>query len=182
LQAIVDDRGAKSILHMRFVRDGFEESRINFPSITKYPLKANEENTIFSCLHSTNLPIIANTELRLTLKDMEGRTVHTYTYAGDITGDMMGLKDSFVPSEDLSSFTLTATLLHNGKLIDEVTQTYDCEVIDSKNCAKKSEIVINNASHSIARELYIGGVCVSILVAIKLYMLIRRKRLMQVSE
>lgn len=135
LQAEINDHGAKSLMHIRFVRDGNEEIRINFPSITTYPLKGGEEATIFSCLHSTNLPMVTDNTLTLTLKDHKGNTVHTYTYTGDVTGDMMGLKDIFTPEKDLTSFSLTATLVHKGTVVDEVTQTYDCTELGAE-CPK----------------------------------------------
>jgi len=129
LQAILTDRDATSMLHIRFVREGTKELRINYPSIMEYPLTAGKEATVFSCLHSTNLPIISDNTLTLTLKDQAGATIHTYTYEGDVTGAMMGVKDTFVPDRDYTSFTLTAALSHQGELLDEVTITYDCTAL-----------------------------------------------------
>lgn len=136
LQAILTDRDAQSIMHIRYVRDGFPETRINFPSVMEYPFKAGKEATIFSCVHSTNLPVVPDNTLTLTLKDKDGKVVHTYTYTGDITGSMMGLKDTFTPTADLSNFSLTASLARKGVLVDEVTEVYDCNRIDPGSCVK----------------------------------------------
>jgi hypothetical protein len=138
LQAILTDRDATSMLHIRFVREGTKELRINYPSIMEYPLTAGKEATVFSCLHSTNLPIISDNTLTLTLKDQVGATIHTYTYEGDVTGAMMGVKDTFVPKRDYTSFTLTAALSHQGELLDEVTITYDCTALGA-SCASGEE-------------------------------------------
>ncbi len=128
------DHDTKSILDIRFVRDGIDETRINFPSIETYPLKAGEEARLFSCVHSTNQPVVKDNILSLTLRDDMGNVIHTYQYQGDITGDMMGLMDTFTPEKTYANFTLTATLERNGQLIEEVVQKYDCEKISKNLC------------------------------------------------
>ena len=132
------DKDTKSILDIRFVREGIDETRINFPGITRWPLKAGEENILFSCVHSTNSPVVEGNTLTLTLKNSKGDIIHAYTYIGDITGSMMGVKDSFTPQKDTASFTLTATLKHGDMLVDEVTQKYDCSAIDPTLCPQES--------------------------------------------
>lgn len=138
LVAEVKDRDTKSLLDIRFVRDGIEETRINFPSIETYPLKTGEEAKLFSCVHSTNQPVVNGNTLLLTLRDEVGNVIRNYQYQGDITGDMMGLADSFTPDKTYANFTLTATLERGGKLIEEVVQKYDCEKIDASLCPKNS--------------------------------------------
>lgn len=140
LQAELADKDAKSILNVRFVRDGFEDVRINFPAITSYPLKAGKENTLFSCVHATNVAVANDNTLVLTLKDTDGTVIHTYTYQGGITGSMMGVKDAFVPAKDSSTFSLTASLSHKGTIVDEVTQTYDCAQINPQVCPVPTRI------------------------------------------
>ena len=130
----------KSLLDIRFVRDGIDETRINFPSIETYPLKAGEEVKLFSCVHSTNQPVVKDNLLSLTLRDEEGTVIHTYQYQGDITGDMMGLMDTFTPEKTYANFTLTATLERGGKMIEEVVQKYDCRAIDASLCPKSDAV------------------------------------------
>lgn len=155
----VKDRDAKSILDIRFVRDGIEETRINFPSIETYPLKAGEKAGLFSCVHSTNQPVVKDNILSLTLRDAEGNVFHNYQYRGDITGNMMGLSDSFTPEKTYANFTLTATLERDGKLIEEVVQKYDCEKIDKTLCPKAGAQSIEgqkNLTKTIVMMLIIG--------------------------
>lgn len=137
IQTTLKDGDTESVLGIRFVRDGNEEIRINFPSVTSWPLKAGEEATIFSCLHSTNLPVVPNNTLTLTLKDHNGTVIHSYTYEGDVTGNMMGVKDSFIPEKDINSLSLTATLTHNGAVVDEVTMRYFCSELDPVLCPQE---------------------------------------------
>lgn len=138
-----DNQGDKSILDIRWVRDGIEETRINFPSVTKYPLTVGESNTLFSCVHSTNEPIINDGVLTLTLKDAKGVVIHSYKYQGGITGSMMGIKDDFIPNRTLSNFSLTATLERGGEVVEEVTQIYNCSEIDPENCLDEVEEIID---------------------------------------
>lgn len=128
----------KSLLNIRFVRDGFDETRLNFPSVMSYPLEAGKQNTVFSCLHSTNASIVNDGELTLTLKDTKGNLIHAYTYQGGVTGAMMGVKDGFTPKKTYADFTLTATLKNRGKTVEEVTETYSCREIDPSLCPSDS--------------------------------------------
>lgn len=180
LQAIVKDRDAESIMHIRFVRDGNEEARINFPSVLKYPFKAGETNMVFSCVHSTNLPIVRDNVLTLTLKDKNEAVIHTYTYTGDITGSMMGLKDTFTPDKDISTFFLTASLSHNGTIVDEVTQKYDCNEIDPALCVPDTIAEVfaekTGTSTPLSTTLYIIIFALVILIALGTFVMLRRKK------
>ncbi|MEK9174341.1 MAG: hypothetical protein AAB845_03720, partial [Patescibacteria group bacterium] len=84
------DQYGKSIQGIRFVRDGIEETRINFPSLTKFPLKEGEQNSLFACAHATNLPLVKGNILTLTLRDENQNIIHEYKYEGDISGAMAG--------------------------------------------------------------------------------------------
>lgn len=131
-----EHQGMQSLLDIRFVRDGIEETRINFPSITTYPLKAGEESTVFSCVHSTNQPVVKDNILKLTLRDEHDKIIHTYTYTGDITGAMMGVKDTFKPAKTYANFSLTASLERDGRILEAVTEKYSCQEIDPTLCPK----------------------------------------------
>ncbi len=125
---------ATSLLDMRFVRDGIEETRINFPGVQRYPLIKGQENTLFSCMHSTNMSVVKDNILTLTLNDEKGGVIHAYSYSGDITANMMGMKDTFTPKKSLSTFSLTAKLEHGGKVVETETLHYDCKQIDPTQC------------------------------------------------
>lgn len=134
VQGEVKDGDAKSLIYVRFVRDGYDDIRINFPAVLKYPIEKGKENTLFSCLHSTNSPIVEGGSLTLTLNDQEGNVLHTYTYTGGITGAMMGVKDTFVPTQNLATFSLTAKLERAGSVIEEVMMNYNCSDINKDLC------------------------------------------------
>lgn len=134
VQGEVKDGEAKSLIYVRFVRDGFEDIRTNFPGITSYPLVRGKETTLFSCVHATNSSVVEGGSLTLTLKDQEGNVLHTYTYTGGITGAMMGVKDTFVPTQNLATFSLTAKLERAGNVIEEVVMNYNCSEINKDLC------------------------------------------------
>ncbi len=139
LQLSAKDGDATSMLQIRYVRDDVGETRINYPSLLSYPLKAGEETTLFSCLHSTNQPVVSDNTLTLTLTDTNGKEIHSYTYEGDVTGAMMGLKDTFTPEEDITDLNLIAKLTHQGETIEEVSIEYRCADIDPALCLEESD-------------------------------------------
>jgi hypothetical protein len=91
---------------------------------------------MFSCIHGTNFnePVIPGNILTLTLRDMDGSIIDSYQYQGDVTANMMGFAKSFVPEKTYTDFTLTTTLEHDGKVMEDVTQTYRCQDIDPNLC------------------------------------------------
>jgi hypothetical protein len=125
----------KSILDIRFIRDGFDEVRLNYPGLTKYPVSAGEQNTLFSCFHATNKAVVSGGELNLTLTDSFGTVLDTYTYQGDITGDMMGVKHDFTPKTAASTYTLKADLKKDGKTVETYEALYDCNDFDPALCS-----------------------------------------------
>ena len=176
IQASVQDGDAKSILHIRYVRDGIAETRINFPSVMSYPLVAGKEMTVFSCVHSTNLPVVNGNTLTLTLKDVAGDVLHTYTYTGDVTGAMMAVKDTYVPDKNYGTFSLTASLTRDGKIIEEVTTTYTCSDIDESQCTENDvvheKITVTNSSRL---SLYVWTTVLSLLLLMWLLRYRRRQ-------
>ena len=166
--ATVRDGDAQSMLNIRYVRDDILETRINFPSIMKYPLTAGQPVDMFLCIHSTNLPVVSDNSVILTLKDEAGTTLHTYTYNGDITAAMMAVKDTFTPDKTLSTFALTAALIRNGVTIEEITTWYRCEDIDPTQCVTDS-FLKKNTSHTIFPLMAITLIALCILYALIRY-------------
>lgn len=124
-----------SILNIRFVRDGIEGARINFPSLANFPLVAGGETTLFSCMHSMNAPVTEANELVLTLFDKEGNEIHSTNYVGHITGAVMGIANTFVPRRNYDYVELVAQLFTDGILVEDARLVYDCEGINSDACA-----------------------------------------------
>lgn len=137
--ALTQDGESKSFLNVRYVKNGVEETRINFPSLTAFPLAKDTETTLFACAHSTNLPVVPGNTLTLALTDKNGESIHTYRYEGDITGAMAGFGESFIPTKNYNQATLTATLERNGVTVEQVKIAYDCNKIDANTCLPEEE-------------------------------------------
>lgn len=132
-------KDTKSIIGVRFVRPEVNRTRINFPSISAYPLVAGQTNSVFSCLHNSGeAHLVPGGKLELTLSDMSGKQIHSYVYDGDVTGAMMGVLDKFVPAKNYDRFTLDARLYQNGEFVDEAHLEYDCEKLAPGSCAPLS--------------------------------------------
>ncbi len=134
ITALTQDNDAKSVLNIRYVREGIPETRINFPGVTNFPIVANTETTLFACAHSTNEPIVPGNTLTLNLKDKAGNTIHEYIYEGDISGAMSGFGNTFTPDRNINYALLTATLEREGVVIEEVQIEYDCTAIPGTEC------------------------------------------------
>ncbi|MBP6975630.1 MAG: hypothetical protein KBB51_02245, partial [Candidatus Moranbacteria bacterium] len=161
--AELKDGQSSSFLDIRFVRDGIDETRINFPSIETYPLQAGQEAKLFSCVHSTNQPVVKDVILTLTLRDENSNVIHTYAYQGDVTGKMMGVADSFIPSKTYTRFTLTATLERDGKVFEGVTQEYDCAKLNPSLCPESEMNVLGDMEDD---SFMTAGLVISILVVV----------------
>ncbi len=129
-------KDTQSIIGARFVREGVDRTRINFPSVMSFPLVRGQPNTLFSCLHNSGSgAVVSGGSLDLTLTDASGNVIHEYRYDGDITGAMMGVASQFTPNKTYDYFTLTARLFQNGEFVDEANFTYDCQEIDPNLCS-----------------------------------------------
>ncbi|MFA6295567.1 MAG: hypothetical protein WC666_04075 [Candidatus Paceibacterota bacterium] len=130
-------RDTKSILGIRFVRPEVDRIRLNFPSITSFPIYAGAVNTMFSCLHNGgSSPVVKDGRLVLILKDDQGNTIDSYTYEGIVTGEMIAVKKDFQSAKDLDKFTLKTELWQGSRLVDSSVSEYDCNKIDPSKCNK----------------------------------------------
>lgn len=133
-------KDTKSVIGARFVREGVDRTRINFPGIASFPLKAGEPNTLFSCLHNAGSSVLVRGgSLDLTLLDRSGNIIEEYRYDGDVTGAMMGVAKTFTAQKDYDYFTLTASLFENGQFVDDAHLVYDCAQIDPALCAPEEQ-------------------------------------------
>lgn len=146
VEAVLNYKDTKSISVARFVRDGVSMPRINFPSITSYPLVSGQKNKIFSCFHNasnSNLPV--DGKLKMEILGEDNNTIMSYEYSGEIKGEMSAVVQEFTPRATYKKFKLHATLFSGSKIVDEVYIPYDCNVIDPDKCSvfKLSDLISN---------------------------------------
>ncbi len=170
------DGMSKSFLDIRFARADIEETNVNFPSIMDYPLQAGNETGIFACIHGVNPPTVPDNTLTLTLRDMDGNIIHTYQYRGDVTSDMMGFADHFVPEKTYTDFTLTATLERKGQVFEDVTQTYHCQDIDPSLCPEGGVAAVSEETGSMTELVGFVIVGVTVFLGFLVAMIMSRKK------
>ncbi len=134
--------GAGSLAHIRFIRSGVDMLRLNFPSITEYPLYSRAPVQVFACLHNAGLAAsVPDAVLNLVVKDRFGRAIHTHQYKGVVTGAMMGELSEFASFFEHKTFSIEATLLADGAVVDFGTVKYRCEDLGENQCW--SDAIIN---------------------------------------
>ncbi len=170
----------QSIINVRFVRSGIDRTRINFPGVTAYPLRAGHEATLFSCLHNAGQSAsVPDGKLVLSLTDQMGNIIHEYTYAGDVTGAMMGVADKFTPKMDYGTFNISAKLYRGGQLVDQTQISYDCKAIDPSLCSPQEAAGTPSALGSLLSSFGLAGVfaVVGVLILLAcLFFVFRPKR------
>lgn len=166
----------KSVIGVRFVREGVDRTRINFPGILSFPLKAGEESTLFSCLHNAGQsPSVPGGRLDLTLSDLSGNVIHEYSYTGEITGAMMGVAEKFTPKNNYDYFTLDARLYSGDQFVDEAHLVYDCNQIDPATCMSGETSIFDMFGNTMSIALYILGALVLLALLVVLYRRVTRR-------
>lgn len=134
LKSRFEQDDVESILNVRFVRDGVDIPRVNFPGVDSYPLQEGENINLFSCLHNTNYSDVNNVDYEIIVEDLSGNLIDEYKYNGFVTGAMMGIQDSFVPQNDIKNFKIKSNLYKDGKLIESDELVYLCKDINPDLC------------------------------------------------
>lgn len=125
----------KSIINVRFSRNGIDRPRINFPGISTFPLKKGESATLFTCFHNVgDKQLEKGGKIEITVSDEQWNQIAEYTYVGGITSDMLAVSKDFTPKENHNYVRLDARLYYNDVFIDEANVIYDCKVIDESKC------------------------------------------------
>ena len=126
----------KSIVDVRFAREGIEKPRISFPGITSFPIKNGTPTTFFACLHNSGGAESTPGSVKIAVTDSNGTQISAQEWKGDISNGVMGLKTDFTPNQDYGVVNLNVSILDkDGKIIEEAKMKYDCKEIDANNCS-----------------------------------------------
>lgn len=168
---------AQSVIGARFVRDGIDRTRINFPGVMSFPLMAGQETTLFSCLHNSgSASLVPDGRLVLTLSDSLGNLIHEYTYEGGVTGAMMGVAEAFTPRKSYDYFVLDARLYRGEEFIDEAHLVYDCQEINPSLCVPESAPNFLDSIIGSARNIaVILGLVVVLILVLAIYRRMSRR-------
>jgi hypothetical protein len=139
LKITLNWRHEKSIVNIRIVSDG-NNPRLNFPALTKFPIKQGDEFTLFSCFHNASG---MNTKggVEVTLSDKGGNEVGKIEYNGDITSAMMADKVDLKADKDYDFLKLKAKIFNaNGLVVDDYEVVYDkCDFEDCSNVGNDTQ-------------------------------------------
>lgn len=152
-------RDTISSININIGREDINIPRLSFSSVVNYPIVGGEKNIIFACLYNMgDLESISDSSLSLEVIDSNGKKIHSYNYDGDISNDMLGVKDTFTLNRSISNFSLVATLTQNGVVVDETTLTYSCDDINSDKCTTSGDIDFISTLIMILKEniLFLG--------------------------
>ncbi|MCA9354658.1 MAG: hypothetical protein KC877_04015 [Candidatus Kaiserbacteria bacterium] len=164
----------KSVINVRFVRENVAVPRINFPSVTEFPLLPGEETVLFSCVHGAGtVATIEDVTLTLTLIGANNMPFYQYEYEGDVTGSMMAVADIFTPKQAYDTFTLSATLKQGGEVIEEVTVRYDCKTLG--NCMAPSATTLSEDGGISIASIFVV-LLVLVAVGIVLFLILQRRK------
>jgi len=162
----LDYRDTKSILNIRYVRAGVDKLKLNFPSVTQFPILNNASSTIFSCVYNSGTSsIVPNGKVVMQLKDSRGHVIDDYTYTGPITGSMMAVKDDFISKVTSDNFTLHTEVWQDGKISDQVDVVYNCSLIDPSKCIRMSTFMI--VLYSLLSVVVLGLILVGLNILFK---------------
>lgn len=135
LKITANSGSQKSIVNIRVVSNQ-EHPRLNYPAITKFPLKEGEEFTLFSCFHnSADISTIGSVNVSIFARN--GGEIGSTSFTGVIPPSMVLSKAELVAEKDYEYLKLKAEIYDkDGGLIDSYESVYDCQ--DLLNCEEKS--------------------------------------------
>ncbi len=164
---LTGEKGSKSVIGVRFVRNGVTMPRLAYLAVNQYPISTDTASStkIFACIHSTNNNDTQNATLTLSALSsgwFGTTTLATKTYSGTIPGAMSAFVFPLLTKE--SSFTLNADLYQDGKLVETKSVQYKCEDLQD-NCLKPNYtplittvalalIIIFTIAHFIIKRYY----------------------------
>lgn len=174
-ELILDGSSAPvSSLQVRYVHTGPEAlslPRLGFLGVTGYPAE-KEKTKAFVCIHSTGASNVKTAKVVLTVKSLpqassglgkflsgEAKEMMRREYTGVIPGRMSALALPF--SDSMNSFSVTAELYNDDKLLDTVTIDYPCLSSGASEC--KATLAGQGTQH-ISRS----GIAVAIIAGVPL--------------
>ncbi len=117
------DEYQKSILPIRFIRDGVTETRISLPYVESFPLRPGKTNTLNACFLTAGT-LMDNTMLTLSLMNKNSEVLQTFEQTQ--IDSLQILRHEFVPESRLAEFVLSAESKANGIVQSQTTSRFAC--------------------------------------------------------
>jgi hypothetical protein len=127
------DGKTSSIVNVR-VSSNVENSRINYPAITNFPLTEGESFNLFSCYHNV-YGESADNVLSLALYDKKGEVVYQDSYKTTMVTAMSAVATKLTATRDYTELKLKAEIKNkDGAILDSYETEYKCSDIKSEKC------------------------------------------------
>ncbi len=169
VNAIIDDRGAKSIQDFQFLK-ATPDPRILVAGVRDIPLSANQSADLFYCIATPATAELTPYRLSFELTDPAGLTVASV--AGDSISDAS--IPSFVPPTNQNAILLTSTIERDGVPVSQETVTYDCDVLGGA-CHQEPSENITLSEGIIFNPLFLYGGAALLLVLLILVWIVHRR-------
>lgn len=131
-------KDASSILDLGLSRVGIDSPRLGLSTVTNFPIKAGEKNTVFLCIQNVGTSDSIGGKVDVSLLDEQGSPIKQYSYIGEIKNELMALKTEFTADKNYNKFTIKTLVSDSqGKLVDSTEQKYSCQTIDPTSCTKE---------------------------------------------
>lgn len=150
-------------------------ARLNYPGITKFPIREGDDVKLFSCFHNSS-PTVTSGKIVTVLTDENGEKISDFSYKGVITSAMMAQATDFVAKENYDHVTLAAKLFNEkDEMIDEYEIIYDCKKMNA--CIAENDS--DHVKFSVAKMNYFAAIILIILTGVVMtiiVMMYRRKK------
>lgn len=154
LRIMAEYADTKSIVNIRVVSEG-GHPRLNYVSLTQFPIEDEDTFSIFSCFHNTGNNITETKTVTLTLYDGSGNVIDLAEQVGPIAPNMMVLAKEIIATERYDVLRLTAEIEdENGATIDAYTAHYNCADFDA--CPQEEQRDTGKALDTIAPFVVFG--------------------------
>lgn len=166
----------ESIVNVRLVSP-LERPRINFPTVTNFPLKAGEKAGLFVCFHNGS-DVSGKGNVVVSLSDKDGNELSKINYSGDISSKMKAFVKEFTAAKDYTYLKLKAEVYDSkNALVEKYETAYDCQTLGSPKCQEMltPPAVVNEEEGVSAIIIATASILAVLLVAIVI-LVIRRKK------
>ncbi len=169
VNAIIDDRGAKSLQDFQFLR-ATPDPRMIVAGVRDIPLSANQPVDLFYCVAT---PATAElTPYRLVLEVTDGTGLVVASLDRDSISDAS--VPSLTPSSNLNDIEIISTIERDGVPVSQETVEYNCAILGGA-CHQESSEDITLFERIISNSLFLYGGAALLLVLLTLVLIAHRR-------
>lgn len=167
-----ESEGVRSIVNVRIVSDN-SHPRLNYPAITKFPIKKGDAFMLFSCFHNASSGGVAeNNTVTVSLYDGSD-LIGSVDYTGDIAPDMAAIAKDVTAQKNYDDVRLVARITDaNGKIMDQYEVAYECK--DFGTCMNEKKYGLAGRDLISPKSIGIGIVAILFVIGVALIVMHRR--------